>query len=341
MKRVVVFLLTAWLSLSFAKGELRIFNWAEYIPESVLQEFSKKYDVRIIYDTFDAPEAMMAKLQAGGAREYDLVVPPDYYVAEMARSGLLKKLDHTKIANLSNLYPRFQDPAYDPGNTYSIPYQWGTTGIAYRAGEVDGAVDSWGVFFDPKQYQGPFLLLDEMRETIGAALKYLGYSLNDTDPSHLRQAEKLLISAKKRGIGFANSVEGRSRLLAGDAVIVHNYSGDIFAVQDEDAQIKYVIPKEGGTIWVDAMAIPKDAPHPQLAYAFLNFILQPRVAAQISNANYYASPVQAAEPYLDSKLLNDPAVYPSNAVMKKLEFIHDIGSSLKLYDRIWTEIKAR
>ena len=341
MKRLIAGLGTLLLLVGMAKGELRIFNWSDYIPEEVLVEFEKRYDVRIIYDTFEAPEAMMAKLQAGGAREYDLVVPPDYYVAEMARAGLIQPLDHGRIPNLKNLYPEFQNPDYDPGNRYSVPYQWGTTGIAYRASEVEGAVDSWGVFFDPAQYQGPFLLLDEMRETIGAALKYLGYSLNDTNPAHLEEAKQLLIDAKRRGLGFAGSVEGRSRLLAGDAVVVHNYSGDIFQIQEEDDDIVYVIPKEGGTIWMDAVAMPAGAPHPDLAYAFLNFILEPEIAAAISNYNYYASPVQAAEPYLDPELLSDPAVYPPPEVRAKLEFIRDAGAALPLFDRIWTEVKAR
>ena len=341
MKKLIAGLATVLLFVGMAKGELRIFNWSDYIPEEVLTEFEKRYDVRIVYDTFEAPEAMMAKLQAGGAREYDLVVPPDYYVAEMARSGLIRPLDHGRIPNLKNLYPEFQNPDYDPGNRYSVPYQWGTTGIAYRASEVEEPVDSWGVFFDPAQYRGPFLLLDEMRETLGAALKYLGYSLNDTDPVHLEEAKQLLIGAKRRGLGFAGSVEGRSRLLAGDAVVVHNYSGDIFQIQEEDDDIVYVIPKEGGTIWVDAFAMTSGAPNPEMAYRFLNFLLEPEIAARISNYNYYASPVQAAEPYLDEELLSDPAVYPPAEVRAKLEFIRDVGAALERFDRIWTEVKAR
>jgi len=341
MKKTTITTLFLLAILGFAQGELRIFNWSDYIPEEVLKNFEERYDVRIIYDTFETPEAMMAKLQGGGYREYDLVVPPDYYVPELARSNLIKTLDHTKIPNLKNLYPEFQNPDYDPDNAHSIPYQWGTTGIAYRKSEVPEGVNSWAVFFDPREYKGPFILLDEMRETIGAALKYLGYSLNDTDPAHLNEAKNLLIDAKKRGLGFADSVGGRSRLLAGDAAVVHNYSGDTFAAQEEDDDIVYVIPKEGGTIWVDAFAIPKEAPHPDLAYKFLNYILEPEVAAAISNYNYYASPVQAAEPYLDAELLNNPAVYPTPEVRSKLEYIHDLGEATVLYDRIWTEIKAR
>ncbi len=341
MKKALVSTLALLSVLAFARGELRLFNWADYIPEDVVQAFEKRYDARVVIDTFEAPEAMLAKLQAGGAAEYDVVVPPDYYVRQMARAGLIRPLDHGKLPNLKNLALEFQNPAYDPGNRYSIPYQWGTTGIAYDAQAVRKPVTSWGVFFDPKQYAGPCFLLDEMRETIGAALKYLGYSLNDTDPAHLEEAKKLLIGAKKRCLGFAGGVEARSRLLSGDAAVVHAYSGDIVQIQGEAPQVKYVVPREGGTIWTDAVAITKRAPHPELAYKFLNFILEPKIAAAISNYNSYATPVAAAVPYLDPALKENPAVFPPKEVRAKLEYIHDIGDAIRLYDRVWTELKSR
>jgi len=339
MKRILV--LTLFLAAALAAGELRLFNWADYIPEEVLAEFERRTGARVVLDTFESPEAMLAKLAAGGDAEYDVVVPPDYYVLEMARAGLIRELDHAKLKNLKNLAPEFQDPAYDPQNRHSIPYLWGTTGIAYDAEAVRGEVDSWAVFFDPEGYQGPCLLLDEMRETIGAALKYLGYSLNDTDPAHLEEAKELLIGAKRRCLGFAGGIEARSRLLAGDAAIVHAYSGDIVQIQPEAPAVRYVVPKEGGTIWTDAVVITKRAPHPELAYRFLDFLLEPEIAAQIANYNAYATPVAAALPYLDEALKNNPAVFPPPEVRKKLEYIKDIGDAIRLYDRVWTEVKAR
>ncbi len=341
MKRTIAVLLLAVLGLAWARGELRLFNWADYIPEEVVAEFERRYQARVIIDTFEAPEAMLAKLAAGGDAEYDVVVPPDYYVLEMARAGLIQKLDHAKLKNLKNLAPEFQNPQYDPGNRHSIPYLWGTTGIAYDREAVKKPVDSWGVFFDPEAYAGPCFLLDEMRETIGAALKYLGYSLNDTNPDHLNEAKELLIGAKKRCLGFAGGIEARSRLLAGDAAVVHAYSGDIVQIQEEAPQVRYIVPKEGGTIWTDAVAIPKRAPHPELAYAFLDFILEPKIAAEIANYNAYATPVAAAIPYLDPALKANPAIFPPEEVRKKLEYIRDIGDAIQLYDRIWTEVKAR
>ena len=340
MKKLALFL-TVLLGLAFARGELRLFNWADYIPEEVVAEFERRYQARVVIDTFESPEAMLAKLAAGGDAEYDVVVPPDYYVLEMARAGLIRPLDHAKLKNLKNLAPEFQDPSYDPQNRHSVPYQWGTTGIAFDAEAVKRPVESWAVFFDEKAFAGPCFLLDEMRETIGAALKYLGYSLNDTDPAHLEEAKALLIGAKKRCLGFAGGIEARSRLLAGDAAVVHAYSGDIVQIQGEAPQVRYLVPKEGGTIWTDAVAITKRAPHPELAYKFLDFILEPEIAAQISNYNAYATPVAAAIPYLDEALKSNPAIFPPEEIRKKLEYIRDIGDAIRLYDRIWTEVKAR
>ncbi len=341
MKRRIVLFLLALAGLAWARGELRLFNWADYIPEEVVAEFERRYQARVVIDTFEAPEAMLAKLAAGGDAEYDVVVPPDYYVLEMARAGLIRSLDHAKLKNLKNLAPEFQDPRYDPQNRHSIPYLWGTTGIAYDREAVKKPVNSWAVFFDEKAYAGPCFLLDEMRETIGAALKFLGYSLNDTDPAHLEEAKALLIGAKKRCLGFAGGIEARSRLLAGDAAVVHAYSGDIVQIQEEAPQVEYVVPEEGGTIWTDAVAITKRAPHPELAYKFLDFILEPEIAAKIANYNAYATPVAAALPYLDEELRSNPAIFPPPEVRKKLEYIRDIGDAIRLYDRIWTEVKAR
>jgi len=340
MKKLSVLLVLLALP-ALAGGELRFFNWADYIPEDVIADFERRYQARVIMDTFESPEAMLAKLQAGGYAEYDVVVPPDYYVLEMARAGLIRPLDHTRLKNLKNLAEEFQNPAYDPQNAHSIPYQWGTTGIAYDSEAVRRPVESWAVFFDPEAYAGPCFLLDEMRETIGAALKYLGYSLNDTDPAHLEEAKELLIGAKRRCLGFAGGVEARSRLLAGDAAVVHAYSGDIVQIQEEAPSVRYLVPKEGGTIWTDALAITREAPNPDLAYAFLDFLMEPEVAARVSNYNGYASPVAAAWPLLDEALRNNPAVFPPKEVREKLEYIRDIGEAIKLYDRVWTELKAR
>ncbi|MGQ9692059.1 MAG: polyamine ABC transporter substrate-binding protein [Thermaceae bacterium] len=328
-------------SLAWGQSTLYFLNWADYIPDSVVRAFEKKEGVRVVIDTFESPEAMLAKLRAGADLEYSLVVAPDYYVLQMARLGLILPLDKSRLPNLKHLDPSFKDPPYDPGGRYSVPYQWGTTGLGYREDLVKGKVDSYAVLFDPKRQVGPFLLLDEMRETIGAALKYLGYSANTTDPQALGKAKTLLISTKRRSLGFAGGLEAINRILGGDAALSLAYSGDVFQARAEDRRLRYVIPKEGGTLWTDALVILKRGPAQGLAYRFINFLLEPEIAAEISNYTRYASPVASAKPYLDEDLVNNPAVYPPAEVRKKLEYLKDLGPAIRLYDQVWTEVKAR
>jgi len=320
---------------------LYFLNWADYIPEELVRKFERETGAKVVLDTFESPEAMLAKLKAGADREFSLVVAPDYYVLQMAREGLVAPLDKGKLKNLANLDPFFQDPPYDPGLQHSVPYLWGTTGLAYREDLVRGPVDSYAVLFDPKAQVGPFLLLDEMRETIGAALKYLGYSVNATDPEALEKAKELLIAAKARSVGFAGGVEALNRILAGDAAVSLAYSGDLLQARQEDKRLRYVIPKEGGTIWTDALVVLKRGPSQDLAYRFIDFLLRPENAAELAAYTRYATPVAQAIPLLPEEMRQDPAVFPPEEVRARLEYLKDLGPEIALYDRVWTEVKAR
>jgi spermidine/putrescine transport system substrate-binding protein len=320
---------------------LYFLNWADYIPEELVRKFERETGAKVVLDTFESPEAMLAKLKAGADREFSLVVAPDYYVLQMAREGLVAPLDKGRLRNLANLDPFFQDPPYDPGLQHSVPYLWGTTGLAYREDLVRGPVDSYAVLFDPKAQVGPFLLLDEMRETIGAALKYLGYSVNATDPEALEKAKELLIAAKARSVGFAGGVEALNRILAGDAALSLAYSGDLLQARQEDKRLRYAIPKEGGTIWTDAMVVLKRGPSQDLAYRFMDFLLRPENAAELAAYTRYATPVAQAIPLLPEEMRQDPAVFPPEEVRARLEYLKDLGPEIALYDRVWTEVKAR
>jgi spermidine/putrescine transport system substrate-binding protein len=320
---------------------LYFLNWADYIPEELVRKFERETGAKVVLDTFESPEAMLAKLKAGADREFSLVVAPDYYVLQMAREGLVAPLDKGRLRNLANLDPFFQDPPYDPGLQHSVPYLWGTTGLAYREDLVRGPVDSYAVLFDPKAQVGPFLLLDEMRETIGAALKYLGYSVNATDPEALEKAKELLIAAKARSVGFAGGVEALNRILAGDAALSLAYSGDLLQARQEDKRLRYAIPKEGGTIWTDAMVVLKRGPSQDLAYRFIDFLLRPENAAELAAYTRYATPVAQAIPLLPEEMRQDPAVFPPEEVRARLEYLKDLGPEIALYDRVWTEVKAR
>jgi len=341
--RVWLLLLALLLTACPKRTEAALYflNWADYIPEELVQKFERETGAKVVLDTFESPEAMLAKLKAGADREFSLVVAPDYYVLQMAREGLIAPLDKGKLKNLANLDPFFQDPPYDPGLRYSVPYLWGTTGLAYREDLVRGPVDSYAVLFDPEAQVGPFLLLDEMRETIGAALKYLGYSVNTTDLEALEKAKDLLIAAKARSVGFAGGVEALNRILGGDAAVSLAYSGDVLQARQEDARLRYALPKEGGTLWTDAMVILARGPAQDLAYRFIDFLLRPENAAELAQYTQYATPVAAAIPLLPEEMRQDPAVFPPEEVRARLEYLKDLGPDIALYDRVWTEVKAR
>jgi spermidine/putrescine-binding protein len=322
--------------------ELHVYNWSEYIDPQIYQDFEDEFGVKVIEDTFASNEDLLAKLQAG-ATGYDLIVPSDYMVAIMTELDLLAPLNYDNIPNFSNISAKFKDPPYDPGNKYSVPYQWGTTGIGYDTNVFEEAPDSWGYLFDPDMaapYAGKISMLNDPREAIGAALKYLGYSLNTTDEAQLEEAKQLLLR-QKEWLATYDSEGFEDLLAAGETVLAHGWSGDFFMAAEEAEQVWYVIPKEGAVIWTDNLAIPKSAPNQYTAEVFIDYLLRPEVGAQITNFTWYGSPNEASEPFIDPEILNEPAIYPPPEVMDRLEFIRDVGDATPLYDRIWTEVKSQ
>ncbi len=322
-------------------SELHLYNWTEYIDPEVLTDFEAEFGVKVIEDTFSSNEELLAKLQAGAAG-YDVIVPSDYMVEIMISEGLLAELDKNNLPNLANLDATFSNPPYDPGLVHCVPYQWGTTGIGYNSDEFEEAPDSWAFLFDPAvsaDFAGKMTMLNDSREAIGAALKYLGYSLNTTDEAQLNEARDLLIQQKQNL--FAYDSDQYEDLIASDeTTLAHGWSGDFFAAAVDDERIWYAIPKEGAVVWADNLCIPKSAPSQYTAEVFLNYILRPEVAAKITNYTWYASPVAAANEFIDSDILDEPAIYPPPEVFARLEWIMDVGDATPVYERIWTEVKA-
>jgi len=320
------------------------YNWSEYIDPAILDMFQEECGVEVVYDTFASNEDLLAKLQAG-ATGYDLIIPSDYMVSIMIELDILKELDKANIPNIENIDARFVDAPYDPGMVYSVPYQWGTTGIAFDAAVVGDAIDGWDDIFDPAaaaSYDGRLTLLNDHRETLAAALKYLGYSINTTDLAELEEAKQVLLAVKPHVAAF-DSESFDDLLVSGEAVIGHGWSGDYLTAiyANEDRDLHYIIPKEGAVIWTDTMAIPKSAPHPYTAEVLLNYLLEPEIGAMISNYVYYASPNAAATEFIDAEVLQDPGIYPPDETLQRLEFIRDVGEATPEYERIWTEIKAQ
>ncbi|RME45582.1 MAG: spermidine/putrescine ABC transporter substrate-binding protein [Chloroflexi bacterium] len=324
--------------------ELHIFHWSEYIDPEIYTQFENEFGVKVIEDNFASNEDLLAKLQAG-ATGYDIIVPSDYMVAIMINEGMLAKLDKNNIPNLKNLDPKFTGLPFDPNGDYSVPYQWGTTGIGYRTDLVDEEITSWASIFDPakaEKYAGKISMLNDVREAMAAALKYKGHSLNSTDPAELEEAKQVLMQ-QKPWLAKYDSESYNDDLVTGDVVIAHGWSGDIFVAMEENDNIAYVIPEEGGVVWVDNLAIPVTATGDRkyTAEVFINYLLEPEIGAQITNFVWYGSPNKAAEPFIDEEILSDPAIYPPPEVMDRLEFIRDVGEATTLYDRIWTEIKSQ
>jgi len=330
----------AW-PVAAAPQQLNLFIWSEYIDPKVVTEFEKKFDCKVIIDLYDDEAAMMTKLQGGGASRYDVVVPPDHKVPGLISLQLIAPLRHENIPNLKNLDPMFLNPPYDRGNKFTVAYQWGTIGIYVRPSPGAPLPPTWGLVFDPKLQPGPFVLIDGARDLVGAALKYQGHSLNSTDPDQLKAARDLVLAAKKRCLGFDNSVGGKNKVLGKSARAAIVFSGEAARGMDDDKNTTFIIPKEGSQIWQDNLVVTAKAPHRDLAEKFINFILDPKIAARISNFTQFATPNQAAKPFINAEDLKDPTIYPPPDVMAKLEFLEELGAKTRLYDEVWTQIKAK
>ena len=341
--RVMLVALLALGMASAATNELRVYIWSEYIDPQIVADFEKKFSCKVILDLYESNEEMIAKLQAGGSSQYDIVIPSDFVMPSMIKLGLLKPLNKALIPNLKNLGPKFQNPPYDPGNTYSAGWQWGTVGLMYNKTLLPDFKPSWSMVFQSEGKKSPFVLIDSEREMIGIALKFLGYSMNTQDKTQLKAAADLLISAKngKNFLGFEGGVGGKNKVAGGAASMALVYSGDAIRAMGENAKLGFVNPQEGTVIWVDNMAIPVQAPHADLAMKFINYILDPKVGAQLSNFNQYATPNAAAVPFINKKDVANPAIYPDEATVKKLEFIQDLGKNNRLFSELWKIVKTR
>ena len=308
-------------------------------PE-VIRDFERRFDAKVNLDLFEDAEAMQAKLQGGGAEVYDIVVPPDHAVSSLIALKLLAPLRLERIPNLKNLDPKFRGLWFDAKNQYTVAYQWGTMGLFYRKDAVQAVPDSWAVIFDAAKSVGPMTLIDSMRDGIGAAMKYRGHSFNATDLGVLRTARGDLMSAKKRSLAFEGSVGGMNRVLGKTATVAIVYSGEAVRGIREDPGTAYAIPKEGSEIFLDNLAVPIRAPNRDLAEVFINFILDPEVGARISNFTQFGTPNAAARAHIRPEDLKNPSIYPPAGIMAKLEFLEDLGSKTRLYDEIWTQVKA-
>lgn len=318
-------------------NRLNLYNWNEYIAPANIKNFENETGAKITQDFYSSNEELLAKLQAGGTG-YDVIVPSDYMVEIMAKSEVIQQLDLSRVPNFESVGENFKGLPYDPENNYSVPYQWGTTGILYNRREV-GEIDSWDAMWDP-EFRGKIAMINDVRETVGAALYRQGYSVNTTDPEKLEEAKQLLIEQKPLLRGYFDSTEITPQVANGDILLGHVFSGEGILTAIENEDLEYVIPKPAATRWTDNMCIPGGAPHVDLAYEFINFILAKEPGAALTNYTYYGTPNQAALPLIDEELKEIPQWNPSDEVFERLEVIEDVGEATRDYERVFTEVKS-
>jgi spermidine/putrescine transport system substrate-binding protein len=323
--------------------ELSMYNWSDYIAQEVLDKFQEEYGVKVVVDNFDSNEALFAKFQAGGNPGYDLIVPSDYMVEKMIAAGMLEKIDMNNVPNIKNLDPAHYKLYFDPTGEYSVAYFWGTTGLAYDSQALGRDITSWKEIFEPPDdLKGKIGMIDDQRESLGAALRYKGHSANSTEAAQIEEAKNVLLEQKKDVKGYYSSVDNRNNLVSGDVVVAMIYTGDAIVAGREKPSIKYILPEGVTTVWQDNLTIPKGGKSKYTAEVFINFLLRPDIAAV--NANKLAFPTPNGEALkqdlIDKDLLNNKAIYPDlQAMGNKLEFLQRGDAKAQaLYDRAWTEV---
>ena len=337
--------------------QVRIYNWSDYIDESLLKKFTEETGIDVIYDVFDSNEVLETKLLAGKSG-YDVVVPTATFLQRQIQAGVFQKLDQSKLPNASNMWDLIKDRTakYDPGNEYSVNYMWGTTGIGVNTAKVaevlgeDAPIDSLSLVFDPANMEKlascGVMFLDDPSELISAALTYLGEDPDSKDPDVIARVEEVLMPVRPYVSKFHSS-EFINALANGDICVAFGFSGDILQARDRAAEadkgvvIAYNAPKEGALMWFDQMAIPADAPNPDAAHAFINFMMVPENIAAASNVVFYANGNIASKPFLSEEVSGDRAVYPDDATMEKLYTVTPYDPKVqRVVTRLWTRIKS-
>src|SRR5699024_4492672 len=321
-KKILTIILSVVMILSITsckkeeKDVVYVYNWGEYIDESLLRDFENETGIKVVYEVFEQNEDMYMKLKNGGSN-YDVVVPSDYMIERMISEDMLDEIDKEKIPNLKNITEEFLNEDYDPEGKYSIPYLWGTVGIVYNSKLVDEEVDSWDILWNEK-YKDEIIMMNSTRDSIGISLIKNNYSMNSRNIDELNKAKEDLI--KQKPLVFAYLVdETKSQMVNGEAKLAVMYSGDALTAMDENEDLRYVVPKEGSNIWFDSMCIPKGAKNKENAEKFINYILRPEVSAAIGEYVGYSLPNKEGIKLLPEEMQNNEVAYPDLKKLPKME----------------------
>lgn len=335
---VLVLLASSLLGCSSSDaGELRVFNWGDYIDEDVNDIFEDETGYNLKYSTFIQNEDMYTSINASEGY-YDVIVPSDYMISKMISENLLAELDYSNIPNFSLINDRFKNLDFDPNNTYSVPYFWGTVGIVYNSSKVSKPVDSWSILWD-EDYSGQIFMMDSVRDSIGIALKYLGYSVNSKNDSELAEAEELLLNQKSLVLAYTED-NIKDMMIAGEGALCVMYSGDAITVMEQNPDLRYVIPKEGSIMWYDNLCIPASSPNKKAADEYINFMCSTEIAQKNFEAVWYASPQSEVIAAMSEDQLSQSTFNPTDEELSRCEAFTDLGSYNSVYNEIWSRIKG-
>lgn len=321
------------------EAKLNFYNWDTYIGETTLADFKAATGVEVNMSLFATNDELFAKLKAGNPG-FDVIVPSNEFVTRMGQGGLLEPLDHAKIPNMKNIDPTFLNPDFDPGRKFSMPYTWLVLGIGYRKSKVKAVPDSWKYLFDSNEYAGKIALLSESADLIRLSAKYLGHSVNGIPPEMVAQIEKMLIKQKPFVKAFHDD-NGQDMLGKKEVDLVLEYNGDIAQLMTEDDDVGFVVPKEGSLINSDTLCIPKGAPRPGNAHAFINYLLDAQAGAAISKTILYPTPNAAAKALMPEDYKNNPVIFPPADIMSKCEYgAFEGAEKASLYEEVITRVRA-
>ena len=323
--------------------KVTVMIYSEYIDPEMITDFQLKTGYKLQLELYEAQEEMIGKLQASGTSQYDVIIASDVVIQQMIHLGLLQAIDTNKVPNRVNIADQFKNPSYDPTNSYSIPYLWGTTGILYNDSTIDPMKVSYSMLFDAKQTKGNFSLLEESRSMLSMALQAKGYDANSVDPKQINEAVEYILQAKKdpHFLGFDGSVSGKDKVLSKMDWAAIVFNGEAMAAIDENPALQFAIPTEGSFMWVDAMLLSAKAPNPEGAYAFINYILDAKIGAQLAKFINYATPNKASLEVIDDEFKNNRVINPSKEEIDRMVFLKDPGDAARLFDEAWTIVKTR
>ncbi|WP_158146558.1 extracellular solute-binding protein [Vibrio fluvialis] len=318
--------------------ELYFYNWSEYIPNEVLEDFTKETGIKVIYSTYESNESMYAKLKTQGSG-YDLVVPSTYFVSKMRKEGMLREIDKSKLSHFADLDPNYLNKPFDPDNKYSIPYIWGATGIGINTDMLDkSSVKNWGDLWDAK-WEGQLMMMDDAREVFHIALTKLGYSPSTTDPKEIEAAYHELKKLMPNVLVF-NSDFPANPYLAGEVSLGMLWNGSAYMAREEGAPIEIIWPEKGTIFWMDSLAIPAGAKNVEAAHKMIDFLLRPENAAKIALEIGYPTPVKTAYKLLPAEFANDPNVFPPQSVMDNGVWQDEVGEAAALYEEYFQKLKV-